>query len=151
MKVLQSLKHFQVQNYATYTRSHLEIQGFWKLQSKFIRFGISGIMNTLLSYLVFLIVFWQSESAILSLFLGSIVGILSSFTLNSRWVWKSRIKSSFRRFVSIQISIIVLNWIILHLVSFTIFPREVAQFFLYGIFAVAQYKINRDYVFRERP
>jgi putative flippase GtrA len=121
------------------------------LQSRFLRFGISGILNTLLSYLVFLIVFWQSESAILSLVLGAVVGISTSFTLNSRWVWKSRLKSSFRRFVLLQISIIVLNWIILHLVSLTSFPREIAQFFLYGIFAVAQYKINRDYVFRKRP
>ncbi len=115
------------------------------------KFIFAGLGNTFISYLAFLVLFRVSQSALLALIAGLVAGIASSYSLNKFWVWKSEAKGSLIRFLGIQLVILSVNWLTLHFISLTIFPREIAQFFLYGIFAVAQYKINRDYVFRERP
>jgi hypothetical protein len=45
---------------------------------------------------------------------------------------------------------LVINWLILHLVSLTTFPREIAQLFIYGFQAVGFYFINKNYIFRSK-
>jgi putative flippase GtrA len=112
------------------------------------RFLAAGIINTLVSYLLFLAIFIFSKSVILSLLVGMIGGVALSYSLNKYWVWGIRTQGAFLRFMTVQILTISTNWIALHVVSLTNFPREIAQLFLYILFAFAQFQINQRFVFK---
>lgn len=107
-----------------------------------------GLLNTALSYLVFLVVFRSFQSVILALILANICGVIFSFTGNRYLIWKSGNLSSLFKFFSIQILSLVLNWIILHLVSLTTIPRELAQVFISIFQAIGFYFLNKNYIFK---
>ena len=112
-----------------------------------LKFLIAGTSNTFLSYAVFLLIFKFSSSAILALVMASIAGVTFSFTLNRYWVWKAGNRNSIFRFILVQVAFICINWLMLHLISFTHIPSEIAQFFIYILFAFMSYQLNKKYVF----
>lgn len=118
-----------------------------KSPSKFL---LSGFLNTTLSYLAFFAVLSFTESVATALLSGLGVGIITSYTLNRFWVWKVKESGSIWRFVIFQLTLVVINWLILHWVSLFYFSREVAQIFIYGILAPLAYKVNEVYIFNKR-
>lgn len=114
---------------------------------KAARFLISGGANTLLSYGSFLVTFKLSESAALSLVAGLLTGVTSSYFLNKHWIWKEFQRNSLIKFLLVQACLLGMNWVILHLISLTNFPREVAQIFIYGAFAILSFQVYGRFVF----
>lgn len=80
---------------------------------------------------------------------ANIVGIFISFVSNRFWVWRIGNRNSIYKFISIQFISIVLNWIILHFISLTDFPRQIAQIFISISFAVLFFNINNKYIFKD--
>jgi putative flippase GtrA len=117
---------------------------------KLSKYLLSGLLNTTLSYLAFLIIFESTKSAASALLSGLMAGILSSYLLNRFWIWKVKERGSILRFITFQVALITTNWILLHFISLTQFPRERAQIFIYAIFAPIAYKINELYIFNKR-
>ena len=111
------------------------------------RFLFSGGVNTVISYFAFLITFWLSESTILSLLTGMSIGTISSYLLNKHWIWKQVRSNSFAKFLLVQVCLLTLNWMVLHLISLTNFPRELAQVFIYALFAILSFQIYSRFVF----
>lgn len=111
------------------------------------RYLTAGLVNTSISYAVFLVVFETSKSVAAALILASISGTTCSFLLNRYWVWKKGNKNSKYKFILLQVLIICINWLVLHLISYTNFPREIAQGFLYLVVAVFTYFLNRRVIF----
>ncbi len=118
-----------------------------KKPSKFL---LSGLLNTTLSYLAFLAIFNLTESVATALMSGLGVGIITSYILNRFWVWKVNEIGSIWRFVIFQLFLVTINWLVLHWLSLFEFSREVAQIFIYGIFAPFAYKVNEVYIFSKR-
>ena len=118
-----------------------------KKPSKFL---LSGLLNTTLSYLAFLALFNLTKSVATALLSGLGVGIITSYILNRFWVWKVKENGSIWRFVTFQLFLVTINWLILHWVSLFEFSREIAQIFVYGIFAPLAYKVNELYIFSKR-
>jgi putative flippase GtrA len=113
-----------------------------------IRYILSGLFNTLVSYIVFVSLLQVSNSVLLSLIVAYVCGISISYFLGKSWVWNSHSKSSFNKLLMLQFISICINWIILHLVSLTNFPREIAQIFIFIVQALAFYFINKNFVFK---
>jgi len=107
-----------------------------------------GVLNTILSYGIFLVIFRMFDSVIFALILSTICGILFSFTSNRYFIWKSGSLESLCKFIIVQLISISVNWIILHFVSLTMIPRELAQFFISSLQAIGFYFINKNYVFK---
>jgi putative flippase GtrA len=112
-----------------------------------LKYLAAGILTTSLSYLTFLTLYWGTSSVALSLVSANITGLCSSFILNRFWVWKLGEKKAILKFLLIQICAITINWLILHLISLTIFPRATAQLIIYAIFALVFYHLNKKYIF----
>ncbi len=112
-----------------------------------LKYLAAGIFTTLLSYLTFLTLYWGTSSVALSLVSANIAGMSLSFILNRFWVWKLGEKKAILKFLLIQICAITINWLILHLISLTAFPRATAQLFIYAIFALGFYHLNKKYIF----
>lgn len=113
------------------------------MNNSIFKFIIAGSINTLVSYLIFLVIFTTTKSVALALILASMMGTTSSYLLNRYWVWKKGTAKSKYNFLFFQLIIIFVNWLVLHLISLTYFPREVAQGFLYFLIALAAYKFNK--------
>jgi putative flippase GtrA len=107
-----------------------------------------GLLNTVFSYGIFLVVFRSFYSVILALILANICGVIFSFTANRYLIWKSGNFESLFKFFIIQVLSLIINWIILHFVSLTTIPRELAQVFISGFQAIGFYFINKNYVFK---
>lgn len=113
-----------------------------------VKFLISGMLNTLLSFLAFYLVFNASSSVAFALVSGLLLGVVSSYSLNRYWVWSRGDHQSLVRFLIIQSCFLSSNWIILHIVSLTDFSRIKAQFFIYLFAAPLLYQCNKRFVFR---
>ena len=114
-----------------------------------IKFVFSGVINTLFSYATFYLVFSASSSVALALLSGLITGLASSYLLNRFWVWSRGDSQSLKRFLGIQLVFLISNWIVLHFVSLTSFPRTSAQFFIYLFVAPLMYQVNQRFVFQK--
>jgi len=82
---------------------------------RFIKFGITGCSNTLLSYSIFAIMNKLTGSLLLAQCLGYGAGILWSFFLNSRWTFKEKEKNSSQkyRFIVFQLCLMVSSAIVI--------------------------------------
>ena len=109
-----------------------------------------GLLNTLFSYGIFFVVFRSFHSVIFALILANIGGVIFSFTANRYLIWKSGNLGSFFKFFIIQVLSLIVNWIILHFVSLTIIPRELAQIFIYIFQAIGFYFLNKNYIFKAK-
>ena len=55
---------------------------------QFIKFGIVGISNTIISYIVYLGMVWLGVHYLIASITGFIISVLNSFSWNSRFVFK---------------------------------------------------------------
>lgn len=117
------------------------------MKSRAVKFVFAGSLNTVISYAVFLATFGTTSSAFLALLLASAFGTYSSFLLNRFWVWGTRKPNSLSRFILFQGFLIFLNWLVLHFVSLTDFPREIAQGMIYLLIALFTFFVNKRFIF----
>lgn len=74
---------------------------------QFIKFGIVGISNTLISYCTYAVLVWLGVNFLLSNLIGFVVSVLNSFYWNSRYVFdlnnadtKQKLKVLIKTFIS---------------------------------------------------
>lgn len=74
---------------------------------QFIKFGIVGISNTLISYCTYAVLVWLGVDFLLSNLIGFVVSVLNSFYWNSRYVFdlnnadtKQKLKALIKTFIS---------------------------------------------------
>ena len=74
---------------------------------QFIKFGIVGISNTLISYCTYAVLVWLGVNFLLSNLIGFVVSVLNSFYWNSRYVFdlnnadtKKKLKALIKTFIS---------------------------------------------------
>lgn len=74
---------------------------------QFIKFGIVGISNTLISYCTYAVLVWLGVNFLLSNLIGFVVSVLNSFYWNSRYVFdlnnadtKQKLKALIKTFIS---------------------------------------------------
>jgi putative flippase GtrA len=113
-----------------------------------IRYILSGLFNTFVTYAVFVLLLQISESVLFSLSIAYVCGISISYLLGKSWVWNSYNKGSIYKLLMLQFISICINWLILHFVSLTNFPREIAQIFIFIIQALVFYFLNKNFVFK---
>lgn len=74
---------------------------------QFIKFGIVGISNTLISYCTYAVLVWLGVNFLISNLMGFVVSVLNSFYWNSRYVFdlnnadtKQKLKALIKTFIS---------------------------------------------------
>ena len=74
---------------------------------QFIKLGILGISNTLISYCTYAVLVWLGVNFLLSNLIGFVVSVLNSFYWNSRYVFdlnnadtKQKLKALIKTFIS---------------------------------------------------
>jgi len=124
--------------------------------SQFMRFGIVGVLNTAVQFLVFVLLFRVLHvPMILASGLGYIAGIVNSYLLNRTWTFKVRRRREtreFLRFVAVNILAMGVNLGTLKfLVATWAVVPEVAQILAIGASLVVNFAGNKWWTFRESP
>ena len=113
-----------------------------------IRYFRTGILNTILSYLLFTFILGATSSALSALVTVSIVGSLISYNANKYYVFRRNHGMSLIYFGYLQSLIVCSNWLLLHLATVVGLSRNLVQLFLAGAFAVINYYICKNYIFK---
>jgi len=119
---------------------------------QFIKFGVIGILNTIIQYIVFY--FFYSIFGLYYIFssaFGYFCGVLNSYLLNRSWTFKSKYcnkRKEFAKFTIVNIFSLGINLIVLELlVSYSVFRPEIAQVFAIMFSMVANFVGNKFWTF----
>jgi len=119
----------------------------------FIKFGLVGVSNTLISYSFFIlfvkldIIYWLSN------ILCYCAGLTNSFLLNKKWTFKSEKKTNFTQlfiFLSVNLVALLVSLLVILILVEKLNLNEYASQLLSMIFSmIVNYVGNKLYVFNE--
>mgnify|MGYP000668591085 FL=1 len=117
---------------------------------KITRFFIVGASNTLLAYLLYVVLFKLGIDYKLALFFVYLFGILFGYLLNRYWTFSSnkQHRLSFIKYVVLYLVVFILNILFLiFLVDFLLLDPIYAQFFIVLIISLASFLVQDTWVF----
>ena len=119
---------------------------------QFIKFGIVGISNTLLTALIIWILLRVLHcSDYFSNFAGYIVGLLNSFIWNRKWTFESKTKVSitiFKFIVTFAISYLFQLGNLYVLLHFTHIDSYISQLISIVVYTLINFILNKNYTFK---
>jgi putative flippase GtrA len=119
---------------------------------QFIKFGIVGISNTLLTALIIWILLRVLHcSDYFSNFAGYIVGLLNSFIWNRKWTFESKTKVSitiFKFIVTFAISYLFQLGNLYVLLHFTHIDSYICQLISIVVYTLINFILNKNYTFK---
>lgn len=112
------------------------------------RFVLIGILNSLIGFLSFSIIYYLTDEEKLSLFMAYVFGILFNYKTYSKYVFTNKNKQIFGNFVIIYISIFLFNNYILYFSTINLgINTYISQLFAICIVTPILYIANKKYVF----
>lgn len=79
----------RIMHFAAYDILHLNLKKEdWRKICQFIKFGIVGLSNTLISYIIYIILINFNVYYLLASFIGFLVSVINAYYWNDRYVFK---------------------------------------------------------------
>lgn len=120
---------------------------------RFIKFGLVGVLNTLINWILFILLNSIGVYYIISNIIAYSISTLNSYLWNSKWVFKysgDNIKETSFKFIVLNIIGLTLNTIILYLlVDIAGLNKLIALVITTGIVMILNYFINKLWVFKK--
>lgn len=119
---------------------------------KFIKFGLVGIINTLITIVVFNILNFIGVNYLLANSIGYIAGMANSYIWNNKWVFKSNSKdiSTLGKFIIVNLVVLLINnGILLLLVEKLAVNKIIAQGVALVITTVLNFLGNKLWTFNK--
>ncbi len=121
--------------------------------SKFIKFGLVGVLNTIINWILFILLNSIGVYYIISNIIAYSISTVNSYLWNSKWVFKytgHNVNQTTFKFIILNIIGLVLNTIILFLlVDIIKLPKIIALIIATGIVMILNYFINKIWVFKK--
>ena len=118
---------------------------------KFIKFGIVGIFNTIITIGSYMVLVFLGVNYLLANIIGYILGVINSHYWNKSWVFqvKSNQKRLFLIFVLVNLGTLGINTTILFVcVHYFYLNSYISQIFATGIGLVFNFVLNKVWTFR---
>jgi len=119
---------------------------------RFVKFGLTGAMNTLVDFLAFTVLSWCGVNLYLSQVLSYSAGMLNSYVVNRSWTFHAKGRffgPQMRRFLIVNLSLLALSLGILRIAAGTLgLPRLAAKLCATAVTMVLGFLLNRLWVFR---
>ena len=119
---------------------------------RFVKFGLTGVMNTAVDFLVFSVLSWFGVNLYLSQVVSYAAGMLNSYAVNRSWTFHATGRffgPQMRRFLIGNLSLLALSLGILRLATGPLgLPRFVAKLCATAVTMVLGFLLNRLWVFR---
>ena len=120
---------------------------------RFIKFGLVGVLNTLINWVLFILMNSMGVYYILSNIIAYSISTLNSYIWNSKWVFKysgDNIKETTLKFIILNVVGLILNTVILYiLVDIVSLYKLIALMLTTGIVMIFNYFINKLWVFKK--
>lgn len=119
-------------------------------KKQFIKYAISGTINTLITLIAYNLLIQINVNYMISNATGYILGIISGFALDKRWVFKSNKKNSilFIKFIIVNLTTLIFSSVILFiLVNKLYFNNVVAQLIATVTTGIFNYMLNKLWTF----
>ncbi|MEN8078673.1 GtrA family protein [Clostridioides difficile] len=120
---------------------------------RFIKFGLVGVLNTLINWILFILLNNFGIYYIISNVIAYSISTLNSYLWNSKWVFKysgDNVKETSVKFIVLNIIGLTLNTIILYLlVDIVGLNKLIALVITTGIVMILNYFINKLWVFKK--
>ena len=117
-----------------------------------IRYIVVGILNTIVGYVSFILIYKFTKLILVSVIFSTILGVLNSFIWNSQWTFKSRYsKFAIRilfRFLTLYAFIAFINWLLLEIAKYLHLNVILAQLPSLFVTIVIGYIFQRLWVFK---
>ena len=117
-------------------------------KSKFVRFLLVGVINTLFGYSVFALLICLGLDYRYSLLIATICGVLFNFKTIGGIVFKDQNNRLIARFIGVYLVIYLLNAESLRIVKMLGINMLLAQAILVLPLAIVSYFLNKTFVFR---
>lgn len=122
--------------------------------NKFIKFGLVGVLNTLINWIIFALLNFLGVYYILSNIIAYVIATTNSYIWNSKWVFKYNgkdKKETTGKFIILNLIGLALNTTILYLlVDMLGLNKLVALVITTAIVMVINYIVNKMWVFKEK-
>lgn len=77
---------------------------YFQLMIQFLKFGMVGIANTLISLSVYYVLIYMNANYIFANTMGFFIGVLNAYYWNKRYVFTNEVKSKGKSFIKVSIS-----------------------------------------------
>lgn len=115
--------------------------------TRFIKFGLVGVLNTIINWVLFILLNSIGVYYIISNIIAYSISTLNSYLWNSKWVFKyngDNVNQTTFKFITLNIIGLVLNTIILFLlVDIIKLPKIISLIITTGIVMILNYFINK--------
>lgn len=115
----------------------------------FGRFLVVGVVNSVVGYALFAVLFLISGVPEAALLIATILGVLFNFATTGHFVFRNHDKSRIWRFVGVYATIYLINALALRYLTYIGMTPLLAQSLLTPAAAVAAFLALRSFVFRE--
>lgn len=120
---------------------------------RFIKFGLTGVMNTLVDYIVFLVLSYLSIDVYLSQVISYSCGMINSYIVNRSWTFGSKkdfFSTQMLRFVVVNLSLLLISLGVLWLGSQLGYGKLVSKLCATAVTLGVGFVINRLWVFNSK-
>lgn len=117
---------------------------------RFLKYAVSGTINTLITLISYNIFIRLDVNYILANFIAYCLGVLNGFVLNKRWVFKSngKIRVLLPKFITVNVmSLTFSSMLLFFLVNGAAFNKIAAQLTATMITGIFNYTMNRLWTF----
>ena len=122
--------------------------------NKFIKFGLVGVLNTLINWIIFAVLNFVGVYYIVANVIAYAIATANSYIWNSKWVFKYNGKDKKEttiKFVILNLIGLALNTAILYfLVDILLFNELIGLVITTVIVMVINYIVNKIWVFKEK-
>ncbi|MDF3005928.1 MAG: hypothetical protein K0S22_2400 [Oscillospiraceae bacterium] len=120
---------------------------------RFIKFGLTGVMNTLVDYIVFLVLSYLSIDVYLSQVISYSCGMINSYIVNRSWTFGSKkdfFSTQMLRFVVVNLSLLLISLGVLWLGSQLGYGKLVSKLYATAVTLGVGFVVNRLWVFNSK-
>lgn len=121
---------------------------------RFAKFGLTGVMNTLVDFIAFWVLSYLGVNAYLSQAVSYSCGMLNSYIVNRSWTFSSKnrfFSAQMLRFIVANLSLLLLSLGVLWLISGQLgYSKLVAKLCATAVTMAVGFVVNRLWVFREK-
>lgn len=119
---------------------------------KFLKFGLVGIFNTLITIISYNLLVKIGMNYLVANSIGYMIGVANSYYWNKNWVFRSKDnnKSLFLKFLAVNLIVFAFNTISLYLlVDKLLMNPFISQIFAIGIGMIMNFFLNKFWTFNK--
>ena len=120
---------------------------------RFIKFSITGVMNTAVDFFVFTVLLWVGVGIYLAQVISYSAGMLNSYIINRKWTFNSKgkfLSAQMIKFIAANLTLLCVSLVVLKTVTGFGLHELIAKLCATCVTMVLGFLVNRLWVFKDK-